>query len=299
MGQLGQMSAKSVGRVSSASSLDTLGDERQRHSQRVVKRQRCKGGSARYKAAAAHLPPGPCSVEELGKWPEQIWADIFGPSHMHHELRRRRLEHVLQRGEVMHTDFSGRGGPEFCRRIIEQLRMDSSDLQLGGRRSLQGQLVFWRAADIDPLCRSLLLACEGNSPVHVFQDLCLRLPQAHRQKVVELQPGPEAGLQEARCAYKKISKYLEEHGADACGRHIRSASCVIHPGKACPVSFQDPPSDQPRPLTTLVAGPMCTATSQFGSREGLGRCTQQHVEPQCLPGGRCAVRVRFDYNREQ
>ena len=49
---------------------------------------------------------------------------------------------------------------------------------------------------------------------------------------------------------------------------------MLHPGVACPISWQDDELNLPvphgrRPITACIAGTMCTPWSPFGARKGL------------------------------
>ena len=75
------------------------------------------GGSAAYHERATHLRPGPQTVADFGRWPEDLAKSLAIPrasdaSSSAAQARIHRLVNILGGGLVVHTDFKERGWAE-------------------------------------------------------------------------------------------------------------------------------------------------------------------------------------------
>lgn len=239
-----------------------------------------------HKQLTSTWPDGPATLEEFADWPGgQVRRLLGGPggSDEAASLRRRRLEALLCSGSVVHSDYSGMQGPEVMMRMQHKALSEVGvELPpLGGRASAGGRfLTSWRACDRDPLCTQL--AVEGaHKPVHFFKDIVGRLPDSHRETLVRYDPvipkrKHNIDMSLSAEAYRRMDEHLAWHADEVFNWSRRSATCVLHPGKRCLISSKfhlgsedEQPGVAP-PIAELVAGPMCTPWSSFGTELGLG-----------------------------
>ena len=191
----------------------------------------------------------------------------------------------LKRGVRLSTDYSGMGCPEMSMENI----ISAAANHFGHHESLNFNVVCHRAADIEDHARKVLLSRSGpTTPMHVFGDICERIPAAaltdmnalQRQAEKRLQAIRRRGCEEGVREDPKIIKALGAKLRKDCEEVMkcveidqdRVAKCYKHPGKACRVA---PP--RPRPgdrnwIDMVIAGVTCTDYSSMGDHKGnVGR----------------------------
>jgi hypothetical protein len=205
---------------------------------------------------------------EFCQWPTTVLHNLTlqKTSGSYH---RTNIEAMLKNGLMCHTDFSGKQCPEVLLDMMAQaMSVQKFDVPWDWLR-------FHRACDISKL--SLHVMRESKKPPdHVFQDLTDRLPAIVRNKIMSLRPTATASRSEATQAYEDMNTYLVENKEVAFGLGHCSASCILHPGQACPITWTPrdtgcgdcvPQSEQP--IIVNIAGTMCTPWSSYGKRLGL------------------------------
>ena len=178
-----------------------------------------------------------------------------------------RLEAVLKGGLVMHTDCSDELGPECCMHMMSQaMRERGTDILPVDR------IILWRACDKSPLAKRVI-ANHKLCPLHVFDGMLEKLPAANQLAVKNLRAGVGASDEDRVRSFQRIDQYLHKNARALYSRDARATNCVLHPGFACPSSFQDPDSidDAERPLTFAFAGTPCRPHTVYsGKRESCG-----------------------------
>jgi hypothetical protein len=90
----------------------------------VLHRPPITSGTFDYYRNQRGKPEGYASLSELADWPADLVVKMFsGPAGL---IRRRRFENNLERGVVMHTDFSGKGSVETVMKILDKAAKDNS-----------------------------------------------------------------------------------------------------------------------------------------------------------------------------
>jgi site-specific DNA-cytosine methylase len=206
------------------------------------------------------MKSGPESLEALLDWPADLVQRIA--SHPTGACCLQRIASLVHSGLVTHTDCSGKMSPEVA------LNMTFRALAPRGVTLPPGGLVCWRACDNAPVCQRLIMANDF-APVHLFKGLLDKLTQAEQCSVRALRPDKNATVEVKTAAYTAIGQYLRTNSAQLYGRGKRSATCLLHPGESCALSWQDPVGTEAwqRPLTINMTGPPCRPFSIFGGRK--------------------------------
>ena len=131
------------------------------------------GGSVSYYSAAAGLPVGPDDANGLSSWPKDFakrFLNVVG------DAGRSRIGSLLEVGLIVHSDCSGKLGPEACLSLLD-VALAQERLKLP-----PGWIVCWRACDSSPLCQQMATrSC--HKPKHVFSDMLHKLPAEHVAKL--------------------------------------------------------------------------------------------------------------------
>ena len=167
----------------------------------------------------AALKPGPSSIRGFVDWPMDTIATVLEEDpHFGSALSR-----LLGTGAHLHSDYSGKLGPEVALRTIPKaFALRGTDVQ-----HLVSQ---HRACDSDLTCQGLALqasACQTHGPKHVFGSLESRLPTAHGTAIQELLPPPKAPLAVRGAAYQRVELHLEEN-RQQCYCQNMMAPCMVH-----------------------------------------------------------------------
>ena len=232
---------------------------------------RWKSGSIEYLQTAVAWPPGPQTPYDFSQWPKDVVRRLFSYSEEGF-IRARRFEDLQRNGHMLHTDFSGQG-------CVEQA-YDMMSVACDGAVALPKPWVTsHRSCDNDRTCQSILV---HRGAKHVFGDVLLRLPPAVRDAVHALRPGPNPKIADPAASatewkshaaqqYKRMRAMLSGHASSCFGPGMPSEGCLQHPGEQrCVLAYSPPDGMDPSmvPLSTCVAGSMCTPWSSFGSRDG-------------------------------
>jgi len=138
-----------------------------------AKRSSCPKPKAKAVAKAkqkgkAEYPPGSQeTIDDFNLWAEELFRAL--KQHLaaigEHDVHKM-WEELSKITVVLTTSYSGVGSPEWAVLFLLQAFRD-----LGYSLNI----IFYSACDCDKLCQSLLMA-HHQKPMHVFSDLCSRLP---------------------------------------------------------------------------------------------------------------------------
>ena len=257
-----------------------------------------------YHATHRHLPDGPKNGYDFGLWPFFVLEDLVNKRctwDTEWSLRRRRLQNTWGSGVVLHTSYSGMGGPENALRMLgvaaDKMGLDivkGAKIGFGAWSDAYGSwhrhrppdlgsgdlthnnsgppwLVTWRACDNSDIAQKVLVGEYSRPGVleHCVPELLQMLNWRCRREIVKLRPTEDLPKEQKALAYTKQAQFLQKQSW--CMDRTTRSPCLIHPGRLCPIAWKDPPLTQPseRPLTVSVSGPMCTPWSSAGGRDGL------------------------------
>ena len=147
---------------------------------------------------------GPVGLADVTSWVK--WAVEAILRSPHGKGCEDSFRHVFQGGGGLQicTDYSGMGTVEMAIASI----LDELSLRMGSE--LAANVRFYRAADIAPLCRDILMSPSRSSPEHVFGNVTHRVPVEIRNQ-----------LWEAReVANKQFASYLQA------GFSSKEAACL-------------------------------------------------------------------------
>jgi hypothetical protein len=213
----------------------------------------------------------------MANWPVVQSQAVFDRS----PRCKERIANLLRHGLVVHTDFSGKLGPEVTLRMLEMAWRE-----LGVKLPFP-TFDFHRGCDLLKTSQHLMMR-NRDGPHHVFHDLLGRLPDEGRRAVNEMRPLPDSSLQTRSSAFASMEAYLFRNRHEFFGVD-KFAHCLMH-GQRCPVNrdLSQYPEDQ-RPLSVAIAGTMCTPFSPIGKKDGVANmasepwhlwsvdmCTTQH-----------------------
>ena len=271
--------------VDDASWLDVelIGDwpprKRPRHLQVV-------GGTEAYHNLTRGLPPGPASIAELADWPQYLFEKRFGRTDSgsisdEQAVRRQRVESLFENGCISNSEFSGRLGAEVMMNMMVKCWVNNG-LQLD-----EDSFVHWRCCDNNSGIQKMYKQAANfqtqphyngaKVPLHAFKGLVERLGEEERAIIASLRPAtfkkggkvrlhPNVTQEQAKRDHENLDFYLESSRHKIFNPNRTSSTCVLHPGKECPISFQQPadvPSAQ-RPIMAVIGGPMCLPYTSFG-----------------------------------
>lgn len=215
-------------------------------------------------------------MNDLAMWPDRL-VERF---HQGAPDKRQVFEKFVSDGLVVHTDFSGRLGPEVAVRMLQQSWAEAG---------VSMPLYFWSGCDILQVSHTIMLQ---DTVGHVFNGLLSKMPAAHQDEIKARRPAEGSDLATRRVAYEGMKSYLSENilqcfplGATGfCLKHRRQCP-VSWPGdleslKSLPgggtggsssvaVDDADGPCVGVDPLKLGMAGPMCTPWCNSGHHEGL------------------------------
>ncbi len=105
--------------------------------------------------------------------------------------------------------------------------------------------------------------------MHVFPSLQAQLPATESEKFAQGGPKIKDDAETRIRAFAWQRDFLKTRRKQCFGPHVRSTACLRHPGKACPVVYQDPDcaKEGSRPLKVGIAGLPCQPFSRYGSHE--------------------------------
>lgn len=223
-------------------------------------------GTPEYHCRAAGFPTTPAfqTISDIAIWPTIVLDLLWGSDGR--DSYRGRTQALLQYGMVIHSDCSGKLTPEATLAIMQEA------MAMRGAKVPQDTFAMWRASDCSPLCLSVMQKSKQKA-VQIFTGMLQKLPLQHQRAIKALRPQRDDNDEVRAEAYCKIDRYLQEHSSELFHRAARAANCVLHPGKACQLSFQDPPglSEGRRPLTLAIAGTPCRPVTEYsGKKSGCG-----------------------------
>jgi hypothetical protein len=110
-------------------------------------------------------PVAPTSLKDLLNWAPPMLDQLVG--HPQGRVIVEGLASSLRAGVQVNTDYFGCGAPEIALRSLQQAMQE--------RSSNGGNILLWRASDILPSRRQMLIASGNEGPAHVFGDLLSRV----------------------------------------------------------------------------------------------------------------------------
>jgi hypothetical protein len=202
-----------------------------------MSRRKCLAGSldASSAAAAADLPPGPASVEELFQWPSWICDVLFNSKVpgdvVESQSRFKRMITHMDAGILSQSEFSGWDSQDDCVASFQSAFETFCDRKVRG-------FVWLRSCDIDDLPRRVLVekskARGGSFCVH--KDINNRIPALTRSVLDALEPDASSPKADCAEAYSTMAKFLEEH-SEAAFPLDATSECVIHQCR-CPTNME-------------------------------------------------------------
>ena len=132
-------------------------------------------------------PIGPNTLTGLFDWPRQFLERLVDDPVGSHFVNQLKRNHGC--GIQVNTDYSGFGGPEIALQAIAGAVQE----QHTGVNWPVPRLLFWRASDILPRRRRMLLAASADArPLHVFGDLMSRIRRSTRYRLRSAMESAEA-----------------------------------------------------------------------------------------------------------
>ena len=199
------------------------------------------------------------------EWPRVLAKDIEGETTV-----RYRMERLLSRGIVGHTDFSGKRCAETA------LHMALEGVRESGMVSLKEDcLEWWRCSDMDRLC--VQLCTDSPRPAkHVYGAVLDRVPLELQKELIKLRPNKDAPAKKRAEAYVEQAAFMRSNNFNCFSNREIMGTCLKHPVQTrfdwqgcCPHKTNVPE------ISLAVAGTMCTPFSSQGKKEGL---SSRHTE---------------------
>ena len=210
-------------------------------------------------------PPGPVSLSQCMDWA----ADFMNRMACTNDKLVKNLNHLLERGIDLFTDFSGVGAAEQALALVKE----------AAQTGCVPHVRFRRACDIRADARQALLLTDGHAAAdHILENVLDRLPDSIRAELAELEVAIDAKLQnifERIDPKKEASRKL---AVTTCGKDLLSKAMGIlkkvnwkdtcyccRCDRHCPVHHLDADVAHGR-LQIYVAGTTCVHFSAMGLR---------------------------------
>jgi hypothetical protein len=233
----------------------------------ALKKRKWMYGGADYYDSCKDVPGGPRSLDEICNVGKVFLDDLFGPRIPGGLRRHHRTLALLERGLVTHHDYAGRQGFEVALKLV------SVDLAFNGLSV--PWLCYWRTSET---CRRSRLSLENGTlqPEHSFaalEDIHMRPEDIEYCNV--RRPSDIADRWAWIEYIENHQKYMDTNAADIFCSGQRSSKCQRHPGKQCPVRWEDSRPLPERALTLGCGGPHCLPWTRGGSRLGVAHPAQE------------------------
>ena len=181
------------------------------------------------------LLDGP-SEAQLGKHARHCCVTTFtnapheDPSTRAGELRFQRFMGFKENGFVLSTEFSGRQGPEHTVKGIEITLEEDFAVP-------SGWVKFWRASEPMPVLNAVMQSDDNPlRPEHLYD----KVEEIHRSDAdLAWELEAKQATQERGEFNMKVERRLKEQRKQIYKRGQVSSRCVLHPGKTCPVRWED------------------------------------------------------------